>query len=116
MKKTSIGTAVAGAILCALALAGCQGKSGSTTSSGGAGAGGSATVSGAAVSVTTSAASGGAAAPRTTAGGGNPGDGVPSATPTGTAAIDSELNTVNQQLGTVGTDLAQATASPSDGG
>ena len=102
MKKTSIGTAVAGAILCALALAGCQGKSGSTTSSGGAGAGGSATVSGAAVSVTTSAASGG--------------DGVPSATPTGTAAIDSELNTVNQQLGTVGTDLAQATASPSDGG
>lgn len=116
MKKMSIGTAAAGAVLCALALAGCQGNSGST--SGGSGsAGGSATVSGAAVSVKTSAASGGAASQSpTTTGGGNPGDGVPSAAPTGTAAVDSELNSVDQQLGTAGTDLAQATTSPSDGG
>ena len=92
MKKISYGVvAVAGALLCALALAGCQGESGST--SGGTGS--------------TSAAASDA---------GGSGDGVPSATPTGTAAVDSELNTVDQQLGTAGTDLAQATASPSDGG
>jgi hypothetical protein len=94
MKKISIGTAVAGGLLCALALAGCQGSGGAA--------------SGAAVTaVTSSAASGG---------NGSPGDGVPSATPTGTAAVDAELNTVDQELGTASTDLAQATASPSDGG
>ena len=43
-------------------------------------------------------------------------DGVPTATPTGVAAVDSELNTVDQQLGVAGGDLAQATQSPSDGG
>jgi hypothetical protein len=91
MKKISIGTAVAGGLLCALALAGCQGSGGAA--------------SGATTAVTGSASSDG-----------NPGDGVPSATPTGTAAVDAELNTVNQQLGTASTDLAQATASPSDGG
>jgi hypothetical protein len=93
MKKISIATVVAGGLLCALALAGCQGSGGAA--------------GGAAVTVTSSAASGG---------NGNPGDGVPSATPTGTAAVDAELNTVDQQLGTASTDLAQATATPSDGG
>lgn len=113
MKKISYGVvAVAGALLCALALAGCQGESGST--SGGTGST-SATVSGAAVAVTGSVPSG-AASQSTATGGGNPGDGVPSATPTGTVAVDSELNTVDRQLGTAGIDLAQATASPSDGG
>ena len=97
MKKISIGTAVAGGLLCALALAGCQAGSGST--------------SGAAVAVTSSAATGGTGTST-----GNPGDGVPSATPTGTAAVDAELNTVDQQLGTASTDLTQATATPSDGG
>jgi hypothetical protein len=90
MKKISIGTAaVAAGLLCALALAGCQGNGGST--------------------------SGGTSQSTATAAG-NPGDGVPSATPTGTAAVDAELSTVDHQLGTAGTDLAQATASPSDGG
>jgi ABC-type oligopeptide transport system substrate-binding subunit len=113
MKKISYGTAaVAGALLCALALAGCQGKSGST--SGGTGST-TVTVSGAAVAVTSSAPSGGASQ-STATGGSNPGDGVPSATPTGATAVDSELDTVDQQLGAAGTDLAQATASPSDGG
>ena len=118
MKKTSIGTAVAGAVLCALALAGCQGGGSGTTSGGSGGAGGhAATVNAAPVAATSSAAvSDAASQSSTTTGGGNPGDGVPSATPTGTAAVDSELNTVDQQLGAAGTDLAQATASPSDGG
>ena len=112
MKKISNGiAAVAGAVLCALALAGCQGG-GSSTSGGGSTA---VTVSGAPVAAT-GAASGDAASQSTAAGGGDPSDGVPSATPTGAAAVDSELSTVDQQLGTAGTDLAQATASPSDGG
>lgn len=108
MKKTCIGTVVAGAVLCALALAGCQGKSAS--------GGGSSAVPGAAVAATGAATGGGGSQDSTSAGAGNPGDGVPSATPTGTAAVDSELNTVDQQLGTAGSDLAQATQSPSDGG
>ena len=121
MKKTSIGAAVAGAVLCVLALAGCRGDGGSASG----GQGGAATVSGAAVAVAaTSSAAGASGASSqspmtgttTATGGGNPGDGVPSATPTGAAAVDSELDTVNQQLGTAGSDLAQATASPSDGG
>ena len=96
MKKT-IGTAVAGAMLCALALAGCGGKT-ATSGSG----------NGAAGSVATPAAA-------VTGAQGNPGAGVPSATPTGAAAVDSELNTINQQLGVAGSDLAQATQRPSDG-
>ena len=113
MKKTSKGVAaVAGAVLCALALAGCQGRSGSASGS----PGGSAAVSGAAVAATGPAGGNASSQSSMTTGGGNPGDGVPSATPTGTAAVDSELNAVNQQLGTAGRDLAQATASPSDGG
>jgi hypothetical protein len=112
MKKTSVGvgTAVAGAVLCALALAGCQGNSGSAS-------GGSSSVNGAEVAATSSVTNGGGTSQgSTTAGGSNSGDGVPAATPTGTAAVDSELSTVNQQLGTAGSDLAQATQSPSDGG
>ena len=115
MKKTSIGAAVAGAVLCVLTLAGCRGDGGSASG----GQGGAATVSGAAVAATGSAASASdtsSQSPMTETGDGHPGDGVPSATPTGAAAVDSELDTVNQQLGTAGSDLAQATASPSDGG
>jgi hypothetical protein len=112
MKKISTGMAVAGGLLCALALAGCQGNSGST--SGGSGSG-SVTVSGTSAAAT-DAAPADAASQAATTDGGNPGDGVPTATPTGTAAVDSELSTVNQQLGTAGTDLAKATVSPSDGG
>ena len=96
MNKT-IGTAVAGAVLCALALAGCHGGNGAGAASG---AGGPA-VSGTA---------GATAAPA----GGSDG-GVPGATPTGAVAVDSELGTVDRQLGVAGTDLAQATQSPSDG-
>jgi hypothetical protein len=98
MKKTSVGvgTAVAGAVLCALALAGCQGNSGSAS-------GGSSSVNGAEVAATSSVTNGGGTSQgSTTAGGSNSGDG--------------ELSTVNQQLGTAGSDLAQATQSPSDGG
>ena len=91
-RGTTVGTAVAGAILCLLALAGCHGK------------GHAANGAGPAVAATSPAA------------GANPGDGVPEATPTGAAAVDSELDTVDQQLGAAGTDLAQATQSPSDGG
>lgn len=94
MKKT-IGTAVAGAVLCALALSGCHGRAGA------AGGGGSAVPG---------AASSAAQAP-----GGTGDDGVPTATPTGAAAVDSELGSVDRQLGVAGTDLAQATQSPSDG-
>lgn len=93
MKKT-IGTAVAGAVLCALALSGCHGKAGAA-------GGGASAVPGATGSA--------AQAP------GGTGDGVPTATPTGAAAVDSELDSVDRQLGVAGTDLAQATQSPSDG-
>jgi hypothetical protein len=91
-----IATASAGALLCVLALAGCGAHGGSASSAGNGSAAG------------TSAAQPGP--------GGAPGDGVPAATPTGVAAVDSELGSVDQQLGTAGGDLAQATQSPSDGG
>ena len=95
MNKT-IATASAGALLCVLALAGCGARHGS------AGAAGNGSVSGTSVTQTGQA--------------GPAGDGVPTATPTGVAAVDSELGSVDQQLGTAGGDLAQATQSPSDGG
>lgn len=96
MRKT-IGTAAAGAVLCVLALAGCSGGSHGTADGSGAGAG---------AATTAPAANGGA----------QPGaNGVPAGTPTGVAAVDSELNSVDQQLGVAGSDLSQATASPSDG-
>lgn len=91
---TTVGAAVAGAVLCALALSGCHGKGGATTN-GGAGA-----VGGAGAATTAAVAN----------------DAGPTSAPTGAAAVDSELNTVDQQLGAAGTDLAQATQSPSDGG
>jgi hypothetical protein len=95
MNKT-IATASAGALLCVLALAGCRAGGGSASGAGnGSAAGTSATQTGPV---------------------GVPGDGVPSATPTGAAAVDSELGSVDQQLGTAGGDLAQATQSPADGG
>ena len=97
MKKT-IATASAGALLCILALAGCGAGSSSANGAGGNGGSVAATVT---------------AAPGQT---GASDDGVPTATPTGVAAVDSELNTVDQQLGVAGGDLAQATQSPSDGG
>ena len=95
MNKT-IATASAGALLCVLALAGCGTRGGAAGSAGnGSGAGTGVTQAGQA---------------------GAPGDGVPTATPTGAAAVDSELGSVDQQLGTAGGDLAQATQSPADGG
>jgi hypothetical protein len=90
---------VAGALVCALALAGCHGRN-RAGSAGGAGA--------PAVSGTATAAQAGGS-------GGGAGGGVPGVAPTGAAAVDSELGTVDQQLGVAGTDLAQATQSPSDG-
>jgi hypothetical protein len=102
MRKTTIGSVTAGAVLCVLALAGCAagGHHGST--------GGSGAIPGANNIVTTS--------PAPTSAGQPGADGVPSGTPTGVAAVDSELNSVDQQLGVANTDLSQATAAPSDGG
>ncbi len=102
MRKT-IGTAAAGAVLCLLALAGCAAGShhGSTAGSGGGAVADTAT--------TSPAANGADATGQPTA------NGVPSGTPTGAAAVDSELNSVDQQLGVANTDLSQATAAPSDG-
>ncbi|WP_034269832.1 hypothetical protein [Actinospica robiniae] len=100
MRKT-IGAAVASAVLCVLALAGC-----------GAGNHGGAGISGAnAAKPTATPAANTGAQPGADAGA----DGVPPGTPTGAAAVDSELNSVDQQLGAADTDLAQATAQPSDG-
>lgn len=96
MRKT-MGTAAACAALCMLALAGCSGRH--HGAAGGSGAG--------AVTSTT--------APAANTGSQAGDDGVPSGTPTGAAAVDSELNSVDQQLGVAGTDLSQATAKPSDG-
>lgn len=94
MRKT-IGAAAAGAVICVLALAGCA-----------AGHHRAAGISGAnAAKPTTSPAA--VAQPGA--------DGVPPGTPTGAAAVDSELNSVDQQLGAANTDLSQATAKPSDG-
>jgi hypothetical protein len=84
----TVGTAVVGALLCAALLAGCGGRSAAT---GGPGAGG-------AQSTSAPAAGPGAADE-----------------PSGAAAVDSELNSVDQQLGAAGSDVAKATASPSDG-
>ncbi|MBR7835448.1 hypothetical protein KDL01_19390 [Actinospica durhamensis] len=100
MRKTTIGSATAGAVLCVLALAGCAGGHHGSTAGSGAIPG--------ANTVTTS--------PAPTSGGQAGADGVPSGTPTGVAAVDSELNSVDQQLGVANTDLSQATAAPSDGG
>ena len=81
MEKTSIGKAVAGAVLCALALAGCQGGSAAD--------GNSSTPAAAAAATTTATGSAAASPGATTSAAGSPGDGVPSATPTGTAAVDA---------------------------
>jgi hypothetical protein len=97
MRKT-IGTAAAGAVLCVLALAGCAGGSHGAASGSGAGA-----------ATATTAPAGDSGAQSSGA------NGVPAGTPTDPAAVDSELNSVDQQLGVAGSDLAQATASPSDG-
>lgn len=97
MRKT-IGTAIAGAVLCMLALAGCGADHHRATGISGANA---------AKPTAAPAANAGAAQPAA--------NGVPPGTPTGAAAVDSELNSVDQQLGAANTDLAQATAQPSDG-
>jgi len=96
MRKT-ICTAAAGAVLCVLTLAGC-----------GAGHHRAAGISGAgAANPTTSPAADAGSQPGA--------NGVPPGTPTGAAAVDSELNAVDQQLGAANTDLSQATVKPSDG-
>lgn len=97
MNKT-IAAVSAGALSCVLALAGCGARGGVAGAGNGSAAG-------------TNAAQAAQAGQTGTAG-----DGVPTATPTGVAAVDSELGNVDQQLGTAGGDLAQATQSPSDGG
>ncbi|HEY3872449.1 MAG TPA: hypothetical protein VGM10_29095 [Actinocrinis sp.] len=89
MIKT-VGTAVVGALLCAALLAGCGEKA---AAAGGSGAGGAQSTS------SPTAA-------------GNPGA---ANEPSGAAAVDSELNSVDQQLGAAGSDVAKATQSPSDG-
>ena len=97
MMRKTISTAAAGAVLCVLALSGC-----------GAGSHGAAATSTAGTGTTTTAPTANAA--------NQPGaNGVPAGTPTGASAVDSELNSVNQQLGAANTDLSQATAKPSDG-
>jgi hypothetical protein len=96
MRKT-IGTAAAGALLCILTLAGCAASHHGATSTPASGAG----------AATTS--------PAADANGQRGANGVPPGTPTGAAAVDSELNSVDQQLGAANTDLSQATAKPSDG-
>jgi hypothetical protein len=93
-----IGTTLAGALLCSLALAGCNADHGGDTSNGGGAVSGS----------------GATTAPGTATNAARAND-MPSAGPTGTAAVDSELTTVDRQLGVASSDLAQATQSPSDG-
>lgn len=96
--RKRIAAATAGAILCALALSACTG--GHHGATGGNDVGGT--------TPTTAPAAGGGAQQA----GAN---GVPSGTPTGVSAVDSELKSVDQQLGAAGTDLSHATAQPSDG-
>lgn len=97
--RRKIGAAAAGAILCVLTLAGCAAGHHRAADTSGAGAGaGTATT-----------------APATDGGSGSVTDGVPLGTPTGAAAVDSELDSVDQQLGAANSDLSQATAKPSDG-
>jgi hypothetical protein len=96
--RRAAGTAVLGAVLCVVLLAGCRARDGAAGQSGGAPA---ATVSGAA---TTPPGAAGAT-----------GMGTQDGTPVPDSSIDANLNSVNQDLGSLDSALAKATQSAPGG-
>jgi hypothetical protein len=107
--KKAAGAAAIGAVLCAAVLAGCQSHTAASQPDGvvPAGASISSTIgSTSSSSATYPAAPGGASA------GTVPGGGPAAAS---TSNIDSDLNTINQQLNGLDSALAKATQSPPDG-
>lgn len=101
MRKAT-GTAVLGAVLCALLLAGCHARG--TAAGQPAGVVATATTTGGAAAGGGGASSAGAADAGTTGG-----------TPAPDSSIDANLNSVNQDLGGLDSELAKATQSPPDG-
>jgi len=102
MVRRAAGAAVAGvvAVLCAAALAGCQGHAAASQS----------------VSSVVNPSATGTAAAAPGAGSAAGGAEANSSTGPADAGVDSELNAVDSQLSDLGSAMAQATQSPSDGG
>jgi hypothetical protein len=108
--KRAAGAAAIGAVLCAAVLAGCQSHTAASQPDG-------VVPAGASISSTISSTSSSNNATYPAAPGGASAGTVPSGgpAPTSTSNVDSDLNTINQQLDGLDSALAKATQSPPDG-